>query len=163
MNMSAYQPCVNYASKLSSCAAATQGFDSTDEIAQASCVCYTSSASCAAPTWNTAYDDHAFDCYDYLFDESAYTNVADALADPDLYLGVFFCEWISSELVNITATGLLLATLSATCSTTAVPAQTTAPSQPVNAVQDPGNAAVLLTSKDRGVLVRALHIKIYGT
>ncbi|KAF2438373.1 hypothetical protein P171DRAFT_504544 [Karstenula rhodostoma CBS 690.94] len=155
MDMSSYQPCINYASKISSCAAATSGFYSTDDLAaQASCVCYTSSSSCAATTYITAFDDYAYDCQDYLSFEGGYTSVADAMMDGEFYLGPFFCDWVSSEVAYSYTTDGLPATLDPTTCASATRSSETGPVE----AEETGAAAALPTPADDGILATAAAI-----
>ncbi|KAF1973829.1 hypothetical protein BU23DRAFT_567930 [Bimuria novae-zelandiae CBS 107.79] len=129
LDMSLYQPCLSYASKLSSCALATPNFftfTGTDwAVDQASCACYTSTASCEAPTLNTAFDDFASSCQGYLHWKEGYTKVASAM-DGTGVMGPSFC----SSAQMIIKTGYADLSLAGTLAPTgcAVPSPSPAPS-----------------------------------
>jgi hypothetical protein len=152
MDMSSYAPCIAYASKLSSCAAATPGFYSTDDLsAQAGCVCYTSSSSCGAETYTTAFDDYALGCQAYMASDGGYTAVADAMNDDDFYLGPYFCEVVDEAIASYYSTDGLPATVEAT--TCAEAGASSATDAVVN--EEPvGDVAAFFSPADHGVLVR---------
>lgn len=119
MNMMSYAPCISYASILSSCAAATPDLlAKSDHEAQASCVCYTSTAPCDTTTYNTAFDSFASRCEKYLRTEGNYTQVASAMETSSI-IGLGFCGSVNAAiLIASSRFGLPAALSPVTCATT---------------------------------------------
>jgi hypothetical protein len=98
LNMKQFEPCLDYANLLSSCAEKTSSFFALGATSQASCVCYSTSTNAQAcvATPTNAYDAYEEACWKF-FGDNGYKNTAEAMNTSTALPGPGLCEVLKSE------------------------------------------------------------------
>ena len=152
MDMVAFMPCIDYASKLSVCAAATGSFyDQTDRIEQAKCLCYEWCEACGASQITNAFDEFASSCQGYLLSVGKYSAVASAM-DGSGVVGPSFCVSVRESVASISTTRLNELLYSTTTRNSQGSSETNVPTT----IEGSTGTAPMLTPSDRKILVSLL-------